>query len=62
MPFEAVHEMMLEGGDQIETAMYECWAECMDEFRSPIADAACMLNPQWVNKSRDTSIFMMKTF
>ena len=34
----------------------------MGEFQSPIADAAYVLDPQWLNESRDAGAVVMENF
>ena len=50
---EKVNEMMQEGSDCLKSDMCEYWYRYMEDSHPPIADAAYMLDPQWVNKSKD---------
>ena len=60
--FEQVNEMTQDGGDNLESGMHDCWAARMPEFMSPVADAAYVLDPQWVNESNDAGAVTMENF
>ena len=54
--------MTLGSGDSLESMMHDWLAKQMLEFMSPVADVAYVLNPQWVNKSKDTGMVTMANF
>ena len=60
--FEAVKDITQVDGDELEGLMYNCWLDRMEEFQSPIANAAYMLDSQWVNESRNAGAVVMENF
>ena len=60
--FEAVNAVTQVDGDELDSLMYNCWLDRMEEFQSPIANAAYVLDPQWVNESRNAGAVVMENF
>lgn len=54
--------MTQDGGDNLESEMHGCWAAWVLGFMSPVADTTYMLDPQWVNKSKDMNMVIMEIF
>ena len=60
--FEAVNEIMQGRGHRLESDMHEYWCAWMEEFVLPVADAAYVPHPQWINKSKGAGAVVMEHF
>lgn len=60
--FEAVNEMTQQRGDILESDMHDCWRARIEEFTSPVADAAYVLDSQWVDESKGAGAVVMEHF
>ena len=60
--FEVMNKMSQVGDDGLKSLMYQCWLGSMEEFQSPITDAAYVLDPQWINESRNADAAVMENF